>query len=46
MRRYLAQRLPRAVYKEYSDEHNTIWREELAVEFLQDLLRIDSILAR
>ncbi|KAH7195568.1 Alpha/Beta hydrolase protein [Fusarium oxysporum] len=39
MGRYMAGRLPKAVYKEYPGEtHYTIWREELVTEFLKDLL--------
>ncbi|KAI8400369.1 hypothetical protein FOFC_19204 [Fusarium oxysporum] len=39
MGRYMAGRLPKAVYKEYPGEtHYTIWREELVTEFLKELL--------
>ncbi|KAF5701833.1 proline iminopeptidase [Fusarium globosum] len=40
MGRYMAERLPKAVYKEYSGEtHYAIWREDLLTEFLKDLIR-------
>lgn len=41
MGRYMAQRLPRAIYKEYPGEtHYSIWREELVSEFLRHLLKL------
>ncbi|KAI1023989.1 hypothetical protein LB504_005513 [Fusarium proliferatum] len=37
MGQYMAERLPKAVYKEYLGEtHYTIWREDLLTEFLKD----------
>ncbi|KLO83111.1 hypothetical protein CEK26_002254 [Fusarium fujikuroi] len=40
MGRYMAERLPKAIYKEYSGEtHDTIWRKDLLTEFLKDLIR-------
>jgi pimeloyl-ACP methyl ester carboxylesterase len=39
MGRYMAERLPKAVYKEYPGEtHYSIWREDLLTEFLRDLI--------
>ncbi|KAG5779979.1 hypothetical protein H9Q73_006373 [Fusarium xylarioides] len=39
MGRYMAERLPKAVYKEYLGEtHYSIWREDLLTEFLKDLI--------
>ncbi|KAJ4258210.1 hypothetical protein NW762_008358 [Fusarium torreyae] len=39
MGRYMAERLPRSVYKEYPGEtHYSIWREDLLSEFLEDLI--------
>lgn len=41
MGRYLAERLPKAVYKEYSGKnHYGMWSEELLAEYLEDLLKV------
>ncbi|KAJ3498824.1 hypothetical protein NLG97_g837 [Lecanicillium saksenae] len=43
MGRYMAERLPGAIYKEYSGKtHYSIWSEQLLSEFIQDLLRSNS----
>ena len=40
MGRYMAERLPKATYKEFSGEtHYSLWREELLEGFLKDLIR-------
>ncbi|KAH7188105.1 Alpha/Beta hydrolase protein [Fusarium flagelliforme] len=39
MGRYMAERLPESVYKEYPGEtHYSLWREDLLEEFLKDLM--------
>ncbi|CAJ0542971.1 Ff.00g003450.m01.CDS01 [Fusarium sp. VM40] len=39
MGRYMAERLPKSVYKEYPGEtHYSLWREDLLEEFLEDLM--------
>ncbi|KAH7233385.1 Alpha/Beta hydrolase protein [Fusarium tricinctum] len=39
MGRYMAERLPKSVYKEYPGEtHYSMWREDLVKEFLEDLM--------
>jgi len=43
MGRYMAERLPKSVYKEYPGEtHYSLWREDLLEEFLKDLMECHS----
>ncbi|KAF5002045.1 hypothetical protein FGRMN_656 [Fusarium graminum] len=40
MGRYMAERMPKSVYKEYPGEtHYSLWRESLLTEFLRDLMQ-------
>ncbi|RBR23751.1 uncharacterized protein FIESC28_03456 [Fusarium coffeatum] len=40
MGQYMAERLPKSIYKEYPDEtHYSLWREDLLEEFLKDLMK-------